>query len=64
MPRGGAAESSLSVHLNDYSTTINTRDQMVIQEYADALLIIPKTLALNATKDASKLVARSIHAKG
>ncbi len=54
----------MSVHLNDYSTTINTRDQMVIQEYADALLIIPKTLALNAAKDASELVARSMHAKG
>ena len=57
-------ESSLSVHLGDYATTINTRDQMVIQEYGDALLVIPKTLALNAAKDASELVTRSVHAKG
>ena len=66
VPGGGAAEAALSVYLDDYATTIETREQMVIQEYADALLVIPKTLAVNAAKDASELVARlrSVHAKG
>ncbi len=66
VPGGGAAEAALSVHLDDYANTIKTREQMVIQEYADALLVIPKTLAVNAAKDASELVAklRSVHAKG
>jgi T-complex protein 1 subunit alpha len=66
VPGGGAAEAALSVHLDDYANTIKSREQMVIQEYADALLVIPKTLAVNAAKDASELVAklRSVHAKG
>lgn len=66
VPGGGAAEAALSVYLDDYANTIKSREQMVIQEYADALLVIPKTLAVNAAKDASELVAklRSVHAKG
>lgn len=66
VPGGGAAEAALSVHLDDYAHTIDSREQLVIQEYADALLVIPKTLAVNAAKDASELVAklRSVHAKG
>ena len=66
VPGGGAAEAALSVYLDDYAHTIESREQMVIQEYADALLVIPKTLAVNAAKDASELVAklRSVHAKG
>lgn len=31
---------------------------MAIAEFADALLIIPKTLALNAAQDATDLVAK------
>jgi len=52
--------------VEEQQKTIESREQMVIQEYADALLVIPKTLAVNAAKDASELVAklRSIHAKG
>ncbi|KAL3787322.1 hypothetical protein HJC23_009568 [Cyclotella cryptica] len=66
VPGGGAAEAALSVYLDDYAHTIESREQLVIQEYADALLVIPKTLAVNAAKDASELVAklRSVHAKG
>ena len=39
---------------------------MVISEYADAPLVIPKTLTVNAVKDASELVAklRLVHARG
>eukprot|EP00584_Thalassiosira_punctigera_P022864 CAMPEP_0172548072 /NCGR_PEP_ID=MMETSP1067-20121228/17458_1 /TAXON_ID=265564 ORGANISM="Thalassiosira punctigera, Strain Tpunct2005C2" /NCGR_SAMPLE_ID=MMETSP1067 /ASSEMBLY_ACC=CAM_ASM_000444 /LENGTH=586 /DNA_ID=CAMNT_0013335257 /DNA_START=175 /DNA_END=1935 /DNA_ORIENTATION=+ len=66
VPGGGAAEAALSVYLDDYAETIESREQMVISEYADALLVIPKTLAVNAAKDASELVARlrSVHARG
>jgi len=62
---GGAAEAALSVHLEEFSTTLDTREQLAIQEYADALLVIPKTLAVNAAKDSSELVAqlRSVHAQ-
>lgn len=62
---GGAVETSLSVYLQKYATTnVDTREQLAIVEFADALLVIPKTLAVNAAKDSSELVAqlRSIHA--
>ena len=41
-----------------------SREQLAIGEFAQSLLIIPRTLALNAAKDASDLIARlrSIHA--
>jgi T-complex protein 1 subunit alpha len=40
-----------------------SREQLAIAEFATALLIIPKTLAVNAAKDATDLVAklRSYH---
>ncbi len=62
---GGAVEAALSVHLEEYATSLNTREQLAIQEFADALLVIPKTLAVNAAKDSSELVAklRAAHAK-
>jgi T-complex protein 1 subunit alpha len=62
---GGAVEAALSVHLEQFSTTLDNREQLAIQEFAEALLVIPKTLAVNAAKDSSELVAqlRSAHAK-
>ncbi|CAB9519572.1 T-complex protein 1 subunit alpha (Fragment) [Seminavis robusta] len=65
VPGGGAAEAALSVYLENYASTLDTREQLAIQEFADALLVIPKTLAVNAAKDSSDLVAklRAVHAK-
>jgi T-complex protein 1 subunit alpha len=37
---------------------LGSREQLAIAEFADALLIIPKTLAVNAAKDATELVAK------
>merc|ERR1712083_362383 len=64
---GGAVEASLNVYLNQsYATSLDTREQLAVTEFADALLVIPKTLAVNAAKDSSELVAqlRSKHAQG
>ena len=65
VPGGGAVEVALSVYLENYAMTLDTREQLAIQEYADALLVIPKTLVVNAAKDSSELVAklRAAHAK-
>lgn len=65
VPGGGAVEAALSVYLEDFALTLDTREQLAIQEFADALLVIPKTLAVNAAKDSSELIAklRSAHAK-
>ena len=61
---GGAVEAALSIYLENFATTLGSREQLAIAEFADALLVIPKTLAVNAAKDATELVAklRAAHA--
>jgi len=54
---GGAVEAALSIYLEDFATTLGSREQLAIAEFAEALLIIPRTLAVNAAKDASELTA-------
>lgn len=63
---GGATEAALSLHLENYAASIDTREQYAIRAFANALLIIPRQLAVNAALDASDLVAqlRAAHAKG
>lgn len=65
VPGGGAVEVALSVYLENYAMTLETREQLAIHEFAQALLVIPKTLAVNAAKDSSELVAqlRATHAR-
>ena len=58
VPGGGAVETALSIHLENFATTLGTREQLAIAEFAEALLIIPRTLATNAACDATELVAR------
>jgi T-complex protein 1 subunit alpha len=55
---GGAVEAALSIYLENCATTLGSREQLAIAEYAEAMLVIPKTLAVNAAKDATDLVAR------
>ena len=47
---GGAVEAALSIYLDSFSKTLGSREQLAIAEFADALLVIPKTLAVNAGK--------------
>ncbi|EDO05416.1 putative t-complex protein 1 alpha subunit [Babesia bovis T2Bo] len=65
VPGGGCVETALSLHLEAYSRTLASREQMAIAEFAESLLVIPKTLALNAALDATELVSklRALHAK-
>eukprot|EP00727_Mastigamoeba_balamuthi_P008042 m51a1_g3859 putative tcp1- isoform a (482) ;mRNA; f:405003-407464 len=55
---GGASDGSLSVYLEAFARTLGTREQLAVREFAEALLVIPKTLAINAALDAMDLVAR------
>merc|ERR1712060_337619 len=57
VPGGGAVECALSLHLEDHARTYNSYEQWAIAEFAEALLTIPKTLALNAAQDAIDLLA-------
>jgi len=55
---GGAVEAALSIYLENFATTLSSREQLAIADFAKSLLVIPKTLAINAAQDASDLVAK------
>jgi T-complex protein 1 subunit alpha len=55
---GGAVECALSIYLENFATTLGSREQLAIAEFAEALLVIPKTLAVNAAQDATELVSK------
>ncbi|KAL1863538.1 chaperonin-containing T-complex alpha subunit Cct1 [Paecilomyces lecythidis] len=58
VPGGGAVETALHVYLEEFAVTVSSREQLAIGEFAQSLLVIPKTLAVNAAKDSSELVAQ------
>uniref|UniRef100_A0A915PP55 T-complex protein 1 subunit alpha n=1 Tax=Setaria digitata TaxID=48799 RepID=A0A915PP55_9BILA len=62
---GGAVEASLNVYLEAFATTLSSREQLAVAEFANSLLVIPKVLASNAAKDSTELVAklRAFHNK-
>ena len=55
---GGSVEMALSVYLDEFARTLGSREQLAVAEFAEALLVIPKVLALNAAKDATELLAK------
>ncbi|XP_064652622.1 T-complex protein 1 subunit alpha-like [Lineus longissimus] len=58
VPGGGAVEAALSIYLENFATSLSSREQLAIAEFARALLVIPKQLAVNAAKDSTDLVAK------
>lgn len=58
VPGGGAVEAALSIYLENFATSLASREQLAIAEYANSLLVIPKMLAVNAAKDSTDLVAK------
>ncbi|KAL8996829.1 MAG: hypothetical protein Q9169_003731 [Polycauliona sp. 2 TL-2023] len=64
VPGGGAVETALHIYLEEFALSVGSREQLAIGEFAQTLLVIPKTLATNAAKDSAELVAqlRSYHA--
>jgi T-complex protein 1 subunit alpha len=55
---GGAVEAALSIHLEGIATSMSSREQLAVAQFAEALLIIPRTLTINAAHDAIDLVAK------
>ncbi|KAJ2767455.1 chaperonin-containing T-complex alpha subunit Cct1, partial [Coemansia nantahalensis] len=64
VPGGGAVEVAVDMYLESFATTLASREQLAIAEFANALLTIPKQLSVNAAKDSVELVAklRAYHA--
>ncbi|MCX9085085.1 MAG: thermosome subunit alpha [Candidatus Methanoperedens sp.] len=63
---GGSPEVELSLRLREYSATLQGREQLAVSKFAQALEIIPKTLAENAGLDAINMIVelRSQHENG
>ncbi|WP_247731693.1 thermosome subunit alpha [Halovivax limisalsi] len=66
LPGGGAPEVTLSLALRDYADSVGGREQLAVEAFADALEVIPRTLAENAGLDPidSLVELRSDHDAG
>ena len=62
---GGAAEAAVAKELRDYATKIGGREQLAVESFAEAMEIIPNTLAENAGLEKIDIIAelRSAHEK-
>src|SRR3989338_7819845 len=63
---GGSVEIELARKLREYSDTVGGREQLAINAFAEAIEIIPRTLAESTGKDAIDLLVnlRTMHEKG
>ncbi|WP_302082236.1 thermosome subunit alpha [Salinibaculum rarum] len=66
LPGGGAPETELSLQLRDYADSVGGREQLAVESFADAIDVIPRTLAENAGLDPidSLVELRSAHDAG
>jgi thermosome len=63
---GGAPEVEVALGLRKYAATVGGREQLAIEAFADAVEIVPRTLAENAGLDAINVLVdlRQAHEKG
>ena len=63
---GGSPEVEVSLRLQEYAATLEGREQLAVKAFAEALEIIPRTLAENAGLDPIDMLMelRSQHEKG
>jgi thermosome len=63
---GGSPEVELALRLREYASTLKGREQLAVAKFADALEVIPRTLAENAGLDPINMLVemRSQHEKG
>jgi chaperonin GroEL (HSP60 family) len=63
---GGAAATSISMALREYAPSVGGREQMAIEAFANAVEVVPKTLAENAGLDPIDMMIemRRAHKKG
>ncbi|AQL43023.1 thermosome subunit [Halorientalis sp. IM1011] len=66
LPGGGAPETQLALGLRDYADSVGGREQLAVEAFADAIDVVPRTLAENAGLDPidSLVDLRSKHADG
>mmetsp|Transcript_9915 Transcript_9915/g.30512 ORF Transcript_9915/g.30512 Transcript_9915/m.30512 type:complete len:536 (+) Transcript_9915:42-1649(+) len=66
LPGGGAPEAEISLALSTYAKTLTGKESYAVRAYADALEVIPSTLAENAGLSPIEIVTelRNRHAAG
>ncbi|WP_258084362.1 thermosome subunit beta [Thermococcus thermotolerans] len=60
LPAGGAGEIELSIKLDEYAKQVGGKEALAIENFAEALKIIPKTLAENAGLDTVEMLVKVI----
>ncbi|MGE5556779.1 MAG: thermosome subunit beta [Methanocella sp.] len=65
VPGGGAIEIEIAKELRKYATKVGGREQLAIEAFADAVEVIPRTLAENAGLEPIDILVemRSVHDK-
>jgi thermosome len=63
---GGAAAMEVALELRKYAPTVGGREQLAIEAFANALEVVPKTLAENAGMDQIDVLLklRKVHSEG
>ncbi|RQD81487.1 thermosome subunit alpha [Methanosalsum natronophilum] len=63
---GGSPEIELSLKLSEFASTLKGREQLAVSKFAEALEIVPKTLAENAGLDPIDIIVemKAQHEKG
>ncbi|MDG6905938.1 MAG: TCP-1/cpn60 chaperonin family protein [Nitrososphaerota archaeon] len=63
---GGAPEEEVSSQLREWANSLSGREQLAVQKYADAMEVIPLTLAANAGMDPidTQVELRAKHGQG
>ncbi len=65
-PGGGAAATEIALQLREFAPSVGGREQMAVEAFADAIEVVPRTLAENAGLDEIDVLLdlRNAHAKG
>jgi T-complex protein 1 subunit zeta len=58
VPGAGAFEISANIKLKEYAKTVKGKARLAINAYADALLVIPKVLAVNSGYDSQDTIVK------
>ena len=62
LPAGGAPEIELAIKLDEYAKEVGGKEQLAIEAFAEALKVIPRTLAENAGLDPVETLVKVIAA--
>jgi thermosome len=66
VPGGGAIETELALRIKEFAHTVGGREQLAVEAFANALEVIPRSLAENAGMDAISILMKlkSLHEQG